>query len=135
MEIQSFFLAENITPNPKGGYDVKRAAVHNFYPLDDKYPLTFQVPYYMLVHRNVSAAEEEITLKFNLINSDGQAVGTPSNLKVAGSFPANHKFMNIVGMIELLFPDAGEYRLDITADEEKLPSIFSYSILVSNRES
>lgn len=50
-----------------------------------------------------------------------------------GIFPNGHMFMSLHGNIEFSFPKAGDYRLDITADENKLPTIYHYNIEITNR--
>ncbi len=131
MEIQSFLLAKEIQQaGPGSDYRAETIGLHHFYSADEKYPFEFTVPYYMLIRRESDESDESITLSFNLIDSDGMGLGSPRNQKVEGVFPAKHKFMTIVGTIKFNFPGLGDYRLDITADEGKLPTIFTYNIQI-----
>ena len=131
MEIQTFFLAKSISKAGSANeYDSSTVGLHHFYPTNNQYPLGCKLPFYMLVRRELSDKDDSITLKFNLIDADGKNTGKPQNLKVAGKFPSGHKFMTVVGTVDFQFDDGGEYRLDITADEEKLPSIFHYNLFV-----
>lgn len=130
MEIQSFLLAREIRKSEKNEYDASMIGAHNFFPRDGQYPLKFALPFFMLVRREHAEHEEEITLKFDLIDSDGRNTGSPNNFRARSLFPASHKFMTLTGNMEFYFPCAGDYRLDITADEEKLASVYHYNIQV-----
>lgn len=130
MEIQSFILAREIKKSDNNEYDASVIGAHNFFPRDGKYPLKFALPFYMLLRRGHEAHEEEITLRFDLIDSDGRSAGSPDNFRAKTMFPANHKFMTLTGTMEFNFPCPGDYRLDITADEDKLPSVYHYNIQI-----
>lgn len=131
MEIQSFVLAKEIRQTGPGSeYAAETIGLHHFYSAGGQYPFEFTIPYFMLIRRANDEEDDTISLRFNLIDSDGGGVGAPQNQKVEGVFPKNHKFMTIVGTIKFEFPAVGDYRLDITADEGKLPSVFSYNIQI-----
>ena len=132
MEIQSFFLCKTITQVSKASeYDGHLIGLNSFYSLDGKFPLEFDFPYFMLLRRETRGPEQTISLRFNLINGDGLTVGEPRNIKADGIFPAGFMFMNLLGRIHFSFPGPGDYRLDITADEELNPFTFQYNIEIT----
>jgi hypothetical protein len=129
MEIQTFFLCKNITQlSAAGEYDAHLVGLHNFYSLDGKFPIEFDISFFMSIRRETRGPEQTISLRFNLINSDGFTIGEPRNIKVGSTFPAGFMFKNFHGTIHFSFPAPGDYRLDITADEEINPFTFQYNI-------
>jgi hypothetical protein len=132
MEIQSFFLCKTITQVSKNSeFDGHLIGLHSFYSLDGNFPLEFDFPYFMLLRRETRGPEQDISLRFNLINSDGITVGEPRNIKTDDKFPAGFMFLNLMGKIHFNFPGPGDYRLDITADEESAPFTFQYNIEIT----
>jgi hypothetical protein len=128
VEIQSFFLAMEVQQHGPGNYSAITACVNQFSPPDGQFPLQTRLPYLMLLRRSNHAADETLSLKFNLIDPDGRDVGSPSNSRASVEFPAGHKFLLLAGQILFAFPAPGEYRLDITADEETSASLYSYDL-------
>jgi len=128
VEIQTFYLAMEIQQQAPGNYTTITSCVSQFSPGDGRFPFQMRLPYLLLLRRASKANAETITLKFNLINQDGQSVGKPNNAKAAGQFPAGHKFLALSGHILFSFPGPGDYRLDITADEETLSNLYSYDL-------
>lgn len=134
MEVQTFMLCKEIRKIGIGSeYDAKLIGLHSFYSLDGSFPLVFRLPYFMLLRRPERGDVKDISLKFNLIDMDGNAIGEPRNVKAFGKFPAGHMFMTLTGTINFAFPQIGDYRLDITADEEIIPFVFQYDIEVTPR--
>ncbi|MBW8035956.1 MAG: hypothetical protein FVQ79_10070 [Planctomycetes bacterium] len=132
MEIQSFLLCRELRKVGSGNeYDANLICLHSFYSLDGRFPLEFSLPYYMLLRRKTREGDETFSLRFNLIDSDGNRVGEPKDVKAISTFPNGHMFMSLQGTIHFSFPEIGDYRLDITADEEKFPFIFQYNIEVT----
>jgi len=137
MEIQTFLLAQTIEKVERGistNYNAANIGLHNFYAKDGKYPIEFNFPYYMLLKRVICENEEVITLRFNLVDIDGRKTGKPNDVCAEGRFPKGHKFMTVSGKIKFLFPRPGDYRLDITADENKFEGIYSYNIEIGKKE-
>ena len=133
IEIQTFFLAATIVQAGTGSnYDGKLVGAHHFFPLDSNFPLTSHIPYFLLLRRASRSHDEEITLRFNLLDQDGRTIGLPKEFVGRGVFPKEHKFMTLSGKIEFLFPADGDYSLSIVADEEKLPSTYTYDIEVTS---
>jgi hypothetical protein len=130
MEIQSFFLAMEVQNHGPGNYTAVTACLSRFSPPDGVWPLRVRLPYLMLLHRSSRDAGETFTLRFNLIDPDGHQVGSPSNTQAVGSFPDGHKCLLLAGHILFAFPAPGDYRLDITADEEGTGHLYSYDIEV-----
>ncbi len=130
MEIQTFLLCEGLD-SKEGRYNGSNIGVHSFFSKDGSYPLEFSIPYYMLLRRPERESEKEVNLRFNLIDKYGKIVGEPRNINAKGIFPAGHRFMNLYGTIRFSFPRIDDYRLVLTADEDKLPSIYSYDIEVT----
>ena len=132
MEIQTFLLCKEIQKTGTSGvYNANHLAIHNFYPTDGVFPLQFSAPFYMLLRRQQKDGDEQITLRFDLVDQDGRNIGQPENFKAAGIFPSGHGFLTLTGHIGMMFPKAGEYRLDITADEDKLATVYAYNIEVT----
>lgn len=128
MEIQTFYLAMEIQEKAPGNYTTMTSCISQFSPSNGQFPFQMRLPYLMLLRRASKGPQETITLKFNLINQDGQSVGKPTNAKATGNFPRGHKFLALSGHIFFSFPDPGDYRLDITADEETSANLYSYDI-------
>jgi len=136
MEIQSLVLCKELRKGGEGNsYDSKMIGIHSFFAKDGNYPLRFSIPFYMLLRREQRYTDETITIRFNLIDADGRNAGLPDGLAAKGIFPDGHMFMTLTGTIEFEFPAIGDYRLDVTADEEKLPSIYHYNIEVTQAPS
>jgi len=128
VEIQTFFLAMEVQQHAPGNYTAVTSCVNQFSPPDGRFPLNTRLPYLMLLRRSSKATEETLSLKFNLIDPDGQGAGSPSNTRATIQFPEGHKFLLLAGQILFSFPAPGDYRLDITADEETSAHLFSYDI-------
>jgi len=132
MEIQTFLLCKQISVGGGTGfYDASYLGIHSFYPIDGLFPMQFGVPYYMLLRRQQRDGDEAVTLRFDLVDQDGRSVGEPVNLLASSTFPHGQRFMPLTGHIHFQFPRAGEYGLDITADEDNLPSVYRYNIDVT----
>jgi hypothetical protein len=128
MEIQSFYLAMEIEETAPGNYTTMTSCVSQFSPGNGEFPFDMRLPYLMLLRRASKGPRQTISLKFNLIDQDGQSVGKPCNAKASGRFPASHKFLALSGHIFFSFPGPGGYRLDITADEDTSANLYSYDI-------
>jgi hypothetical protein len=48
-------------------------------------------------------------------------------------FPASERFLQFTGTVPLELPAPGDYRLDITADEEGRPFVYAYNIEATER--
>lgn len=130
MEVQTFFLCNRIDSNnlPDNPFLCHRVGLHSFYPLDGVFPLDFTLKFYLLLRRESKELDEPITLRVNCVDMDGRTVPTPGNLLISGSFPKGKLFWELVGDIKFSIPKEGTYRLDITADEDKIPSVYNYKI-------
>jgi hypothetical protein len=84
----------------------------------------------MLVRRASPTADDRITLRFNLIDEDGRSAGEPSAVRATGRFPPGDRTLLLAGQIRFSFPAPGDYRLDVTADEETSATLFAYDIEV-----
>ena len=134
MEVQTFFLCENLQKIGSGNvWDVKKVALNSFFSIDGTFPLQVVLQFYLLVRREQRKNDEIITFRFNLVDSDGKIKGTPKDIFVTGVFPDGHRFKHFYGEMSFSFPEKGDYRLDITADESKLMSIFSYGIEITDK--
>lgn len=132
MEIQTFLLCKSIMPGAAHGeFNGHLMGLHSFYSLDGVFPLTFDFPYFMLLRRESRGGEQIYSLNFNLIGNDGFSAGEPGNSFSKGIFPAGFRFMHLLGKIHFSFPQPGDYRLDITADEESAPFTFQYNIEIT----
>ncbi len=128
MEIQTFYLAMAIQERKPGDYLTTTSCVSQFSPADGRFPFQVRLPYLMLLRRAGKGPEEEVTLKLNLIDQDGQSAGQPANARATGRFPAGAKFLALSGHILFAFPTPGDFRLDITADEETSAHLYSYDL-------
>lgn len=134
MEVQTFLLCNNLAKiGPGCVYDAKMIGMHSFFAKDERFPLDCELPYFMLVRRSDRGTDVEISFRFNLVDKDGRAVGEPNNVRAKSVFPSGHRFMVFAGKMKLVFPAIGDYRLDITADEGKIPATFQYDIEVTPR--
>ena len=128
MEVQTFILCKEMRKGEGNSYDAHLIGLHNLYPTDGKFPFDFTMPYYMLLRRASRGPEEPVTLRFRLVDEDGDSTGNPQNFITKGSFPEGHRFWVVAGTIKFSFPGYGDYRLDIRADEHKMGSLFQYDI-------
>jgi hypothetical protein len=130
MEIQSFILCKQISKAGAGDMlDGQWLGTRNFYPLQGQsYPLKFPMPFFMLLRRENRDIDEQCSLRVDLVDVDGRPAGQPSNFKVHAVFPAGERFFQLWGDVAFEIPSQGDYRLDITADEEGRPFLYSYNI-------
>jgi hypothetical protein len=132
MEIQTFMLCKSLDQIGAGNeFNAHLIGLHSFYALDGSFPLEFDMPYFMLLRRADRNGTMPVPLRFSLINPDGRAVGQPNNLRADGLFPAGHLFMTLTGSIHFKFDAAGDYRLDITSDEDVSPFTYQYNIEIT----
>lgn len=134
MEIQTFLLAASIEEMIPGNPHIlngKHIALHGFFPNPGcKFPLEAPLQFLMVLRRQNRDADEPLTLRFNLVDMDGRPVGRPRNIGIEGVFPKGMKLWKLRGMFSFMFPGPGDYRLDIIADENIIPSMYSYCIEV-----
>jgi hypothetical protein len=129
MEIQTFFLAEKITRLPDNRHDVQRAAIAFLECTPQTpFPVRFTLPGLILLRREGAAGEIPFSLRLDLVDEDGRPAGLPRRSRIEGVFPAGPRFFALVGQIDFEFPRPGNYRLDITVDEELAGNVFSYNI-------
>lgn len=129
MEIQTFLLAEQITRHADNRHDVQRAAVAFFECTPQTpFPVRFTLPGLILLRREGTGDETPFTLRVDLVDEDGKPAGKPRRGLITGVFPAGPRFCALMGQIDFEFPRPGNYRLDITVDEELAGNVFSYNI-------
>jgi hypothetical protein len=128
MEIQSFFLAMEIQQRSPGNYTAVTPCVTSFAPPDGAFPFQARLPYLLLLRRARKTTDDTVDLKFNLIDPDGQSTGQPANARATGTFPAGHKSLILAGHILFSFPAPGDYRLDITVNEDVSANLYSYDL-------
>jgi hypothetical protein len=138
MEIQTFLLAASISEGIPGNGNILNGthiAIDGFFPNPGcQFPLEAQVPFLMVLRRQNSDTDELITLRLTLVDMDGRPMGWPRDLFMNEVFPRGKKLWKWKGKIPFMFPGPGDYRLDITADENKIPSIYSYCIEVNENK-
>ena len=136
MEVQTFFLCTRLEqPDKKEDiYHCQRVGLNSFYPLDGVFPIRFSFPYYMLIRRESRDFDEEVTLRLNCVDIDGRILPVPGNIFIKGSLLKGSLFADLTGSISFEIPKAGIYRIDITADENKIPSVYNYTIEVHNQK-
>jgi hypothetical protein len=130
MEVQSFILCKQISQSRIGDMlDGQWIGLRTFFPAPGQsYPLRFKMPYYLLLRRQRGDIDEQCNLRVDLVDTDGRLAGQPVNFKVRAEFPAGAKFFHFYGIVDFEIPTQGDYRLDITADEEGRPFLYSYNI-------
>lgn len=133
MEIQTFLLAERV--HKKGHrFDVENAALANMdCTRETEFPIRFTLPALLLLRRETYTGEAPFSLRFNLVNEDGQAAGQPNDLVCRGSFPPGVWFARLMAKISFEFPAPGRYRLDITSDEGLAGDVYHYNISILER--
>jgi hypothetical protein len=132
MEIQSFILCAGITPTAGGRikmFDGQVMGIRSFFPNPGyNYPVHHPLPFYILLRREHKDYDEQCSLRFDLVDLDGRQVGAPKGEKFKTIFPAGERFLQFTGTVPLELPAPGDYRLDITADEEGRPFVYAYNI-------
>jgi len=129
MEIQTFFLAEQITRHPDNRHDVQRAALAFFECTPQTpFPVRFTFPGLILLRRELIDGETPFTLRVDLVDEDGRPVGQPRGSLIEGVFPPGPRFYTLMGKFDFEFPRPGSYRLDISLDDEFAGNVFSYNI-------
>jgi hypothetical protein len=133
MEVQTFFLSKGLRQlGPGTQFDANFVPLHSFFSTDGMFPLDFEVPYFLLLRRNSRGAEQDVSVKFNLLNSSGESVGEPTDFVGRGKFPGGYMFMSLHGRIKLSFPRIDDYCLRITVqDEKEFPFFYEYHIEVT----
>jgi hypothetical protein len=127
VEVQTFFLALEVQRRGRGDYTAITPCVSQFAPPDGRFPFDARLPYLLLLRRASRGAEQPVALRFNLIDEDGRPAGKPADFRATGHFPAGHGWLLLSGHILFSFPEPGEYRLDITADD-LAGDLYSYEI-------
>ena len=129
MEIQSFILCKEIKDSGTGTMlDGCWLGIHQLFPVKNGYPLHGELPFFMLLRRDHRAYDEQFSFRFDLVDEDGLPVGEPAGFKHEAVFPSGERFFQFQGNIKFLIPAPGDYRLDITADEEGRPFVYAYNI-------
>jgi hypothetical protein len=132
MEIQSFILCGEIAPTAGGRIkmlDGRVLGLRSFFPLSgNRYPMRFPMPFFILLRREHRDYDEQCSLRFDLVDADGRAIGKPTGDKANLVFQKGNKFMHFSGTVTFEIPAPGDYRLDITADEEGTPFVYAYNI-------
>jgi hypothetical protein len=132
MEIQTFVFCSAVRELREGkGFNGELLGVHSFFSKDGTFPLAVGVPYFMLLRRETRGPDEVVTLRFSLVDMDGKQVGEPKDFEAEEVFTGGHMFMTRYGHVRLVLPGVGDYRLDITADEGKLPFVYHYNLEVT----
>jgi hypothetical protein len=138
MEIQSFILCAEVTPTAGGRIkmlDGHILGLRSFFPLPgNRYPLRFPMQFFILLRRGHRDYDEQCSLRFDLVDTDGRAAGMPAGAKADLVFQKGNKFMHFNGNVTFEIPGPGDYRLDITADEEGRPFIYAYNIEATEGE-
>lgn len=116
--------------------DGRVLGLRSFFPLPgNRYPLKFPMPFFILLRREHRDYDEQCSLRFDLVDADGRAIGKPVGDKASLVFQKREKFMHFSWTVTFEIPAPGDYRLDITADEEGRPFVYSYNIEATENES
>jgi hypothetical protein len=135
MEIQTFLLATKISRLPGNRFDVQHAALHSLeFPPETSFPYRLALPALMVLRREVASGEAPIRLLFDLVDEDGRSIGQPSRFLFEAVFPAGKRYVFFPTQITFEFPNPGNYRLDVTADEGLTGGVYSYGIDITQRQ-
>jgi hypothetical protein len=135
MQIQTFFLAEQITRLSPGRWDVRRAAVCIMEcSADTRFPYQLTLPALAVLRRENTDGELPVQLCFELVDEDGRPAGLPRRWLTQSVFADRNRFLYVTGNITFEFPGQGRYRLDITTDDELDESVYHYAIDMIPRE-
>jgi hypothetical protein len=135
MEIQTFFLAEQITHTPPNRHDVQSAAIACMECTPETaFPLRFTLPALMVLRRESRFGDVPIRLRFSLVDEDGKPIGQPCRMVMETVFPDGYRFFKLMAKIDFEFPVPGSYRLDITIDDEPSGNVYSYALDIVRRE-
>jgi hypothetical protein len=130
MEIQSFILCKEVTSAGVGTmFDGHLLGITSLFPTGATgYPLHGNLHFFMLLRRDHRGYDENFSLRFDLVDADGRPAGQPAGFKHTAVFPAGARFFHYYGDVSFDIPAPGDYRLDITADEEGTPFVYAYNI-------
>jgi hypothetical protein len=83
MEIQSFILCKEVTCAGVGNMSNGRLlGITTVFPIGAQYyPLEFDMEFYMLLRRDHSTYDENFSLRFDLVDQDGNSTGQPTGFK------------------------------------------------------
>jgi len=137
MEIQSLILCREVSSAGIGTmFDGRLLGITSLFPTGtSKYPIIGELQYFMLLRRDHRAYDETFSLRFDLVDEDGRPIGQPTGFKHTATFPAGSRFFHYYGSISFEIPYPGDYRLDITADEEGAAFVYAYNIEATESES
>ena len=129
MEIQTFFLAEEITRLSAGRHDVRLAvaSVMSYTP-ETRFPVCFTLPALIVLRRENICGPTAVHLRFDLVDEDGRSAGRPRRWPVQSAFADGNRFLYIMAKIAFDFPKPGRYRLDITSQDELDGPLYHYAI-------
>jgi hypothetical protein len=130
MEIQSFILCKEVASAGVGTmFNGHLLGITSLFPTGTgEYPIIGNLKYFMVLRRSHRAYDENFSLRFDLVDEDGRPAGQPTGAKHNAIFPAGARFFQFYGSISFEIPAPGDYRLDITADEEGTPFVYAYNI-------
>src|SRR5437868_5811940 len=127
MEIQTFFLAEQVSRLADDRDDVRRAAIsHLVCGPGAVFPFLFKAASLMLLRRETTSGNTPFTLRYTLVDEDGKQTGQPSGQTYQCVFPDGQRFYKVLNLIEFIFPGLDRYRLDITLDEGLAGAVYTY---------
>lgn len=136
MEIQTFFLAEEITRISAGRHDVRRAVVSVMQCTPDTpLPIRFTLPALLVLRRENTSGEALVRLRFDLVDEDGKPTGLPRRWEAKAAFADENRLLYIMAKLAFEFPRPGRYRLDITNADAPDGSVYQYAIDVVLKES
>ncbi|HEV3257949.1 MAG TPA: hypothetical protein VG013_13770 [Gemmataceae bacterium] len=135
MEIQTFFLAEQITRVTGNRHDVRHAAIAFLECTPETpFPVRFTLPALVLLRREATFGDAPLSLRFDLVDEDGRPAGQPRRVLAEGVFPDGYRFFSLMAQIAFEFPKPGSYRLDVTVDQEFAGNVYSYNIDIVRRK-
>jgi hypothetical protein len=129
MRVQAFTLADEINQD-RGRFDGVGIFTFGISFPENKFPVTTEMPFAMLLCRENADAEQAATLRTRLKTRAGVAVEGPHNDTVGFTFPAEFRFTMVHGTMRFRFQAPGYYRLEITADADEAPTDYLYEFLI-----
>ena len=113
MEIQTFFLADEIIQADQNNFNGNLVGIHTFNISEVEFPIEI-APYIFLQLRRGSAEEElEIRYKIRVIDEDGNPVKALSANDFITPWPKGNKFKTIFGPLNMNIPHVGDYFLEV----------------------
>jgi len=131
IEIQTFFLADEITPHgDQCNYHARFAGIHTVNVSDEHTPFEFRPHYMLVLRRQTVDSEETAIVRTRLTDSDGQELTKLQPETFERTFPRGNKFAVTTGHFVFPLPGGGDYFLEISLPNVPMSIPFTYHFIV-----